>query len=1203
MSEKSVGESIAFAFKDLSVQYHGKHLVEKVTGYVRKNCITAILGPSAAGKSVLLQAVAGHIQDLDIGGKVYMDGREVNPKLLDNPVAYVPQYDSLIGELTAREMTRNTALLKRNDPLEKIEKDVDELLKKLGLGHVADGIIGTLIFRGLSGGQKKRVQVATELIASPSILLLDEPTSGLDSSAAYEALSCVRDLVKDGKHNLSVMLTIHQPNSKLLSLFDDIMVMESGQTTFFGPLPRAIDHFAQCGFTCPAGVTPTDFFLQISDSNFVSTVAKGADNREGPDAHYDFKKAFRDSSDGMAAVDSVDKYASLCVASVGAGNPTSQRSPNDPVPLWRQIYILVYREYALAYRDPTLYYFQLGMLMSFCLLVGGVFWDLPHTVGTNFNIIPSGLLWIVLLNVWVHAFKVYYLSAQNRRVALEIANGTYGPLAVVLADLVATATLTCMFIPVGTISYHMMGFPAEAYPFVILGGWMTCMAAEAMVAALAKLSKNATTCMVFVMISLVTLETFGGGVFLPWKDCPDYWLWLQEITVFAQGSRTVIMEVLDHMTFECDNPSNGICTDPGTGDQYQCTDLSANGATCEVEGREILFVTQGVGVNDSYWTYFGYLVLLFVCLKSIVVLFTYIPVDRVWFKLHLLVFGPPVMEAPSTPAGSPSKPADIRTQSIDGVIVPAEAVIPCSPFRQKSVDDMEEVSALSWSDFSVILPKTGAKLVDNVSGFVRSGSILALMGPSGAGKTTLLNGLARRADYARIEGDVKFAGHIMTAQDLTYIPQFDEVNDVMSPQEHIELVGRLTCVDHKQMLERLEEILDVLGLTAKRNVPVRSLSGGEIKRLSIGVGLISNPNVLFLDEPTTGLDSTAAYSIVNYLVKMARRTNVAVIMTIHQPSALVFDLLDDLFLLERGRVVYGGSIPAAAEHFASLGHTNPDKINPADYYLDLVQLPPRPEEPDVTWRDMFNGTDAGANYVKELSRLATAQNTGKAPGETPIPSVLARYGRMTLHFFHYFTAEPGYFVHRVWALLIIAFVLGTLYLDLNTNTSEINAYVGGLFATSLGVMLCAVASTALFARDRREAVDRIKNGFYHPGVYVAAQTTVSLLYNLGAVTLFTCVFHWLSDLNPSAEAFIYDILISWAHISVEESMLMIFIETLKDDFLSTTGGMLFIGTNMLFAGFFRPQDEIPMAINWFCYVVPFRVSIVIFALRNSFVHF
>ena len=252
MSEKSVGESIAFAFKDLSVQYHGKHLVEKVTGYVRKNCITAILGPSAAGKSVLLQAVAGHIQDLDIGGKVYMDGREVNPKLLDNPVAYVPQYDSLIGELTAREMTRNTALLKRNDPLEKIEKDVDELLKKLGLGHVADGIIGTLIFRGLSGGQKKRVQVATELIASPSILLLDEPTSGLDSSAAYEALSCVRDLVKDGKHNLSVMLTIHQPNSKLLSLFDDIMVMESGQTTFFGPLPRAIDHFAQCGFTCPA---------------------------------------------------------------------------------------------------------------------------------------------------------------------------------------------------------------------------------------------------------------------------------------------------------------------------------------------------------------------------------------------------------------------------------------------------------------------------------------------------------------------------------------------------------------------------------------------------------------------------------------------------------------------------------------------------------------------------------------------------------------------------------------------------------------------------------------------------------------------------------------------------------------------------------------------------------------------------------------
>jgi ABC-type multidrug transport system ATPase subunit len=100
------------------------------------------------------------------------------------------------------------------------------------------------------------------------------------------------------------------------------------------------------------------------------------------------------------------------------------------------------------------------------------------------------------------------------------------------------------------------------------------------------------------------------------------------------------------------------------------------------------------------------------------------------------------------------------------------------------------------------------------------------------------------------------------------------------------------------MMARCAKLLDVLGLALKVNVPVLKLSGGEKKRLSVGIGMISNPNVLFLDEPTTGLDSTAAFSIVQYLSIVAKEMNVAVIMTIHQPSALVFDLLDSLYLLE-----------------------------------------------------------------------------------------------------------------------------------------------------------------------------------------------------------------------------------------------------------------------------------------------------------------
>jgi ABC-type multidrug transport system ATPase subunit len=178
----------------------------------------------------------------------------------------------------------------------------------------------------------------------------------------------------------------------------------------------------------------------------------------------------------------------------------------------------------------------------------------------------------------------------------------------------------------------------------------------------------------------------------------------------------------------------------------------------------------------------------------------------------------------------------------------------------------------------------------------------------------------------------------MSSTDLTYVPQFDEVNGVLTVSQHLELVGRLTCSDLPDMFRRLEAILSIMGLQGKRDEQVKSLTGGELKRVSISIGLISKPSVLFLDEPTTGLDSTASYSIVKYLADIAKTTNIAIILTIHQPSGLVFEMLDDLMLLENGRVVYKGVLRDAQNYFSTLGFTNPHQVNPADYYLVKKQI-------------------------------------------------------------------------------------------------------------------------------------------------------------------------------------------------------------------------------------------------------------------------
>jgi ATP-binding cassette, subfamily G (WHITE), member 2, SNQ2 len=1018
------------------------------------------------------------------------------------------------------------------------------------------------------------------LIASPAILLLDEPTSGLDSSIAYEVVSTIRDLAKTSKGALSIILTIHQPNSRILSLFDHLLLLEQGSSTFFGSLLEANQYFSRLGYHCPKSVTPTDYYLQITDSNFLSErLTTGASTSPSPGG-FDFSTTWTSSPELGAVKDVLSKHEELCLA--GKINTSAgSREKAASVPFWRQVYVLIYRDYMIAYRDPTLYYFQAALLISFSFLTGAVFWMLPTEVNGNFNIFPSALLWLVFFHTWVHAFKVFHLSASDQRAQHEIYNGKYSPLAAIVADIISVSSLAAFFLPVPPIAYFMMGFPAKAYPFMILLCWLTGLSGEAMIALITKLSTNPTTAMVYCQITLVSLQVFGGGVFLPWKDCPDYWVWLQEMTIFAQSSRAMNMEVFAAMDFDCQLASDGKCYDPSTGVHYGCDSYSRNGTHCLVNGREMLAETQGISRDMSYWYYFGYLCAIYVGLKLGIAFFTYLPYNRIHYWL---LKGLRSSSSPSTPSTSPNPGAS-------GLALPVSSASPSDVIpikkqeisRESSFHKSSPTLGLVWSNYSVILAKNGAKLVDDVTGCVASGRILAMMGPSGAGKTTLLNGLSNRAPYAKLVGEVKFGGRAMTPQDLTYVPQFDEVNDVLTVYEHIRLVGMLTCADKAQMLQRAEELLEVLGLTKKRDVQVRGLSGGEIKRLSVGIGLISNPNVLFLDEPTTGLDSTAAFSIVQYLSIVAKATNVAVIMTLHQPSGLVFDMLDDLLLLESGKVVYAGSIPAAAEYFASIGYENPASINPADYYLDLALNPPAH---GGNWSELYAHSSYSSRYKDKVLSFASYN---KEIEQQAYPSFISRFVTMSVHFSRYFLIEPGYVRLRLVAIVILSIFEGTLFLNLQPDTENLSAYVGAMFTAAIAVMLTAISPTSLYSRDRREAVDRVKNGFYSPGIYVASQFLISAVYDWFLAFVFVSIFHWLTNINPNKIAFIYHLFISWGHIMLIEGALMILIEVLKNEFLATTSGMIFIGSCMLFAGYFRQVDDIPASVNWLCFVVPLRV--------------
>ena len=245
-----------------------RQILGNVSGFVCRGGMTAILGPSASGKSLLMSTLSGRVHNLQVTGDLFVEGDKVDHRDISNAIGYVPQEDLLVGILTARETLFNSAAMKRNKTLEQINEDVTRILEILNLTDVADTSIGTIFKRGLSGGQKKRVEIGTELIAAPPILFLDEPTSGLDAFIAYDVLKCIRDIARASDGRLSVMLSIKSPNSRLLELFDHILVLGNGTMNFFGTVAESIEHLSSMGYPPPRNYTPTDYFLQVSDRYF-----------------------------------------------------------------------------------------------------------------------------------------------------------------------------------------------------------------------------------------------------------------------------------------------------------------------------------------------------------------------------------------------------------------------------------------------------------------------------------------------------------------------------------------------------------------------------------------------------------------------------------------------------------------------------------------------------------------------------------------------------------------------------------------------------------------------------------------------------------------------------------------------------------------------------------------------------------------------
>jgi len=212
-------------------------IIDGITGHVPSGRVMAIMGPSGAGKTTLLDVLACRKSTGTVGGDIKVNGSSLNEKAFRRISGYVLQQELLLGSLTVRETLLFAAKLTcPNLSLSEMQDRIEEILHQLHLHSCKDTHVGNEFFRGISGGEKKRLSIGVELIKDPSLLFLDEPTSGLDSFNAFSLVYNLRELARSGR---TIIFSIHQPSSEIYTLFDLIMlVTETGKLVTSALLTR-----------------------------------------------------------------------------------------------------------------------------------------------------------------------------------------------------------------------------------------------------------------------------------------------------------------------------------------------------------------------------------------------------------------------------------------------------------------------------------------------------------------------------------------------------------------------------------------------------------------------------------------------------------------------------------------------------------------------------------------------------------------------------------------------------------------------------------------------------------------------------------------------------------------------------------------------------------------------------------------------------
>lgn len=936
-------------------------IIRDVTGLVKPGEMLLVLGKPGAGCTTFLRSIALERKEYgQVTGRVSYGKLSPETMMRDyrSQVIYNGPDDRHFATLTVgRTLTfaANTKLSKQYKY--EVPQIVNTMLQMFAIDHTYDTVVGDEFLRGISGGEKKRLSIAESLLTQAKITCWDNSTRGLDSSTALDYVKSLR--VLSDCRNMTTILTLYQASDEIYSLADKVMLLYEGEEIFFGEPSAAEDYFKELGYVKFPGQTTADFLTGLTDENERSYTG------DPPLTPQALAESFRKSM-----------YFDRLSKDIAAYNDEQQsdETPNQnkiahtigksdyAIPFVQQVWLCTQRQWWLTLGNRPALCTKMLLNVVNALLTGSVFYNMDTTVDYLFP--RAGAIFLGMLYAgWMQLSELDTAmegrDIHDRHRSYAFCRPSAVALGRMLVDIPVLFVNQLLFALIAYFMCHLQRTAGHFFTFFLFA-YTLCLCLTCLFRAFAAVSPGFPVAIRYCVAFLDMCAVYVGYIIpkdqmlsrVPWLG------WFQFLNPVQFAYEAVMANEYVGIKFACSEKDLIPSGAKYPIEHQTCTYAGAVPGQPFVNGADYIRLHYGYS-SHNIWRNYGIVLAWLTCYFLIEI----IALERLRFVT------------------SGVRPVElVRSEREKGSKDEEKSIVTHAPvLAPRANQNATPKHTFVWKNLSLTIDTSNGgsrDILSDISGWVKPAELVALVGSSGAGKTTLLNTLARRNEnLGRTTGSILFDGKPLSssfARSTAYCEQMDLHDGKASVEEAFTFSACLrqpANVPHHEKLATVQEYLDLLELRPLKDAMIESLDLEQLKRVTIGVELCSKPEfMLFLDEPTSGLDSQSAYNIVRFLRKLADQ-GLAIICTIHQPSATLFNLFDRVLALQNGRMVYFGDRSGARDYLVKNNLQPPGDTSHLNEAEMLISASARAGKSSHATQDVWHESLEHREAMLELDRL------------------------------------------------------------------------------------------------------------------------------------------------------------------------------------------------------------------------------------------